>query len=125
MDEYPSYGGTPTRGGAITPRATPTLVEEAPRRSVSLIMKGLGLVSGRKTSGRLSDADELQAPHLHDMNTGFYDEIRRSNASPLHVPFSLAGNAQIPEGELYYDADGEREPFLILFQCLFCALGCN
>eukprot|EP00250_Pteridium_aquilinum_P010495 c19427_g2_i1 orf=309-2771(-) len=103
IDEYPSYGGTPTRG-AITPRATPTSVDgvEAPRSSISLIMKGLGLASGRKTSGRLSDADELQPPHFHDMNAGFYDEIRRSNASPLHVPFSLAGNAQIPEGELYY-----------------------
>lgn len=102
VDEYPSYGGTPTRGATMTPRATPAVQEEAPRRSISLIMKGLGQLAGRKTSGRLSDADELQAPHLHDMNAGFYDEIRRSNASPLHVPFSLAGNAQIPEGELYY-----------------------
>lgn len=105
VDEYPSYGGTPTR-----PRATSSPPEEVPaRRSISLMMmKGLGLVGGRKTNDRLSDADELQAPHVHDMNPGFYGEIRRSSASPLHVPFSLAGHApQIPvEGELFYGADG-------------------
>ncbi|KAI5062107.1 hypothetical protein GOP47_0022646 [Adiantum capillus-veneris] len=113
IDEYPSYGGTPTRGGGpITPRTTPAGADvgEPPRKSFSMMMKGLGLPGTRKASGRLSDADELQAPHMHDMNAGFYDEIRRSNASPLHVPFSLAGNVQVPEGELYYGDGGESAP---------------
>ncbi|KAI5070926.1 hypothetical protein GOP47_0013177 [Adiantum capillus-veneris] len=100
INEYPSYGSTPARGaGPIMPGTTPAgaYVGEPPHKSFSMMMKGLGLPGTHKASGRLSDADELQAPHMHDMNVGFCHKIQRLNASLLHVPFSQPGSAD-PRG---------------------------
>lgn len=106
VDDYPSYGGTPAR--CLTPRGTPSRKSydafEAPRRSASLIIKSLqGLASARMKSGRLSDADELQASH-----DGYYDSARMSNASPMRVSISIAGPVQIPEDDLYRDVEAAR-----------------
>ncbi|KAI5077703.1 hypothetical protein GOP47_0007527 [Adiantum capillus-veneris] len=65
IDEYPSYDGTLTRGAdSITPGTTAVGADvgEPPRKSFSMMMKGLGLPGTHKESGRLSDTDELQAP---------------------------------------------------------------
>ncbi|KAI5079997.1 hypothetical protein GOP47_0005476 [Adiantum capillus-veneris] len=65
IDEYPSYGGTPTRGvGPIMLGMNPAGADvgEPPHKSFSMMMKGLGLPGTHKASGHLSDADELQAP---------------------------------------------------------------
>lgn len=108
VDDYPSYGATPraTPARNSTPGGTPNRAsydgEYGPRRSASMILRGLGFASGRR-SGRLSDEEELHHGYCEDAVSSWI-----SNASPLRISFSIAGPVQIPEDELYTDVEAAR-----------------